>query len=36
MEVIIIPIIDLILYAIGYGIFFWILKKIVRPVNPSY
>jgi hypothetical protein len=36
MEVIIIPIIDMTLYAIGYGIFFWILAKIVKPVNPSY
>jgi hypothetical protein len=36
METIIIPIIDLTLYGIGYGIFFWILKKMVRPVSPSY
>lgn len=36
MEVIIIPIIDFTLQAIGYGLFFWVLKKMVKPVSPSY
>jgi nitrogen fixation-related uncharacterized protein len=36
MEVILVPILDIIIYGVGYLSFFWLVKKIVKPLDPSY
>jgi hypothetical protein len=36
MEVLLVPVLDIIVYGAGYLTFFWMVKKIVKPVEPSY
>jgi hypothetical protein len=36
MEVILVPVLDFVIYGFGYLTFFWLVKKIVKPVDPSY